>query len=152
MARAIKLKNLDYWDSTGITHNGRLLSVWLNTVTIYDSGSNSNGNWIRFNDGTMICWNVIQGNSFDCTKSGGTGRYYYQDTNNSVENVKDWTFPQEFKTEQGLAVDITVSSNAYSIPSLGFVRKDMARGYCVLPYPVSSTSFAWRFIAIGKWK
>ena len=23
---------------------------------IYDSGSNSNGNWIRFTDGTMICW------------------------------------------------------------------------------------------------
>lgn len=52
MAKSIKLKDNIYWDSSSIMHNRELLS----TKVINSSGSNSNGNWIKFEDGTMICY------------------------------------------------------------------------------------------------
>ena len=62
---AIKFENDKFMDSTGVVHKKELLSdkldkidkeqELLNTKIIYDSGSNSNGSWIKFADGTMIC-------------------------------------------------------------------------------------------------
>ena len=57
MSKSIKLKENTYWDSTSITHNKELLS----TKVINSSGSNSNGSWIKFEDGTMICYKKISG-------------------------------------------------------------------------------------------
>lgn len=56
MSESIKFKENTYWDSTSITHNKELLS----TKIINSSGSNSNGSWIKFEDGTMICYNTFQ--------------------------------------------------------------------------------------------
>ena len=55
MSKSIKLKNNKYWDSSSISHNRELLS----TKVINSSGSNSYGNWIKFEDGTMICLSLI---------------------------------------------------------------------------------------------
>lgn len=117
-----------------------------------ESGSNENGNWIKYSDGTMICWNVISGSIFDCTQSAGNGRYYYTDTNNDVENSKRWTYPVEFKSGTLPAVSIGVSSSAYTVSSVGGVTASWCIGYCVTSYPVDGIEFNWHFIAIGRWK
>lgn len=118
--------------------------------SIIESGSNANGNWIKYSDGTMICWHTVLGNTFDCTQSGGTGRYYYVDTNNSSENSKQWTYPQAFINVP--TVSAQVGSNAYTMPSIGGIALTWASAYCVTPYAVSNITFTWSFIAIGKWK
>lgn len=122
----------------------------LNSMQVEDSGSNANGSYIKYNDGTMICWHQITGSTFSCTTSGGSGRYYYQDDNNSAENVKAWTYPVQFISVP--AVNVNVSCNAYCMASLGGVTKINVGANCVLPYPVATTTFYWHFIAIGKWK
>lgn len=119
---------------------------------VIESGSNANGNWVKFGDGTMICYGYIVGNQFNCSQSAGSGRYYYTDTNNSRENVKTWTYPQAFKTGTAPIVNTNVQSSAYSMTSLGTVTATSANAYCVLPYPVTSIRFYWEFIAIGRWK
>lgn len=119
---------------------------------IIESGSNSNGNYIKYSDGTMICWHTIQGSTFNCTQSAGTGRYYYIDTNNSEENHKTWTYPISFKQGTVPTVSTTVGSNAFTMPSTGGSNYVYSTGYCVTPYAVDNLTFTWNFIAIGKWK
>ena len=98
----------------------------------------------------MICWKNITGNKFNCTQSGGSGRYYYVDANNSTENVKSWIYPIEFTSVP--SVSITVGSSAYSSPCTGGISTSWCSAYCTLPYPVSNIQFTWSFIAIGMWK
>ena len=117
---------------------------------IIESGSNANGNYVKYSDGTVVCYNTIQGNIFNCTQQAGSGRYYYIDTNNSEENHKNWVYPVTFLNVP--AVSVAVSSSAYTMPSTGGVNRTQAVGYCVTPYAVDNITFVWHFIAIGKWK
>lgn len=73
---------------------------------IVKSGSNENGNYVLFADGTMICWTTIVGKTFDCTQLP-TGSYYYKDAD-GTENIKQWFFPSVFNSVP--TVSCTVSS------------------------------------------
>lgn len=119
-------------------------------ATIIESGSNSNGSWIKFSDGTMICYHKMQGNTFNCT-TNEAGTFYYQDTNNSAENHKEWHYPQQF-IDDNITVLCSVGSSAYTMASVGYIQRSRTIGYCVLPYYVSNIKFTWNFLAIGKWK
>ena len=119
----------------------------LNKIT--DSGSNANGNYIKYQDGTMICWTRIEGATHQ-NEANISGRYYFTDNNNSSENVKSWTFPAAFITYP--TVTLSVNSSAYTMTSLGYVNGTATSGYCVTPYAVDSVKFIWNFFAIGKWK
>lgn len=52
MLKSIKLKNDTYLDSSSIVHNRTLLP----NLIIVESESNNNGSYIKFGDGTMICY------------------------------------------------------------------------------------------------
>lgn len=117
---------------------------------IISSGSNSNGNWIKYGNGIMICWHQITGSQFSSRTSAGTGAYYYEDDNSATENLKEWIYPVEFVSTP--VCSCTVRSRAYTMPSMGNITGSKAIGFCVTPYPVSSVTFYWEFIAIGKWK
>ena len=51
----IDLENDKILRSQNIEYNNQSLKDYLDKNTIYDSGTNSNGNWIRYKNGIMIC-------------------------------------------------------------------------------------------------
>jgi hypothetical protein len=55
---------------------------------VVESGSNENGSWIKWSDGTMICTRVIPVNSVTINTAWGT-MYVYEDNNT-------YNFAQEF--------------------------------------------------------
>lgn len=151
MPKSIKLKNDTYLDSKSIVHNKELLSDILNNIDIVESGSSVNGSWTKYANGKMVQYHRIIGNQFNCTKLSSTTRFYYQDENNSAENIKVWNYPIEF-ADTDIIAHVEVSSSAYSMCSLGYVQKSRMAGYCVLPYSVPNITFTWHFLAIGNWK
>ena len=83
MGKSIKLKNDIYWDIDSIRANGKPIGY------IVESGSNSNGSWTKYDDGTMICTRSIDV-EMPCNKSWGT-LFYGSDSN-------VYNFSQTFKT------------------------------------------------------
>ena len=57
MSKSIKFSNDIYLDSKGIVHKSGTQMIPLNTYLngIIESGSNENGSYIKFADGTLIC-------------------------------------------------------------------------------------------------
>lgn len=117
-----------------------------------ERGSNENGNWVKYSDGTMICTHIIVGNSFNNTNAGGNGYYYYTDTNSNTENSKRWDYPVPFKENTVPVVSVNVASNGYTMSSIGIINNNWMRGYCAMTYPADNIRFTWHFIAIGRWK
>jgi hypothetical protein len=114
------------------------------TGAIIERGSNSNGEYVRFADGTQICWARVP--DIAITESFGTGGLFRS-------NTFSWTFPATF-------VLGTVNG-----PNL-FGRVGNANGLCVqIPYPDRTTqaidirAFATASVAstnvfltaIGRW-
>lgn len=140
MAKSIKLKDNKYWDSNSIVHNRELLS----TKVINSSGSNSNGNWIKFEDGTMICYKRQTFSNTPITNTWG----------NVVESGKldIGNFPQAFV---GPFPDIFIMpwqpffvERAYSES-----RTSWGSFYAVRPGGAGGTmDVAVSCFAIGKWK
>ena len=50
MSKSVKLKNNTYWDIDSIRANGKPIGY------IVESGSNSNGSWTKYADGTIEEW------------------------------------------------------------------------------------------------
>ena len=120
--------------------------------SVIESGSNSNGNYIKYADGTMICWHTIEGETHANQTRYGDGFFYQQGSYSSTspENSKSWAYPVQFVSTP--TVNLNVSSSAYTMPSLGSISNSSAIGSCITPYAVASVTFTWHFIAIGKWK
>lgn len=77
-----------------------------NYVSVVESGSNSNGSYRKFSDGTMECWYQSKGLSSSyswLTTTVGTETYYY--------NVYVWVFPASFKS--GEVINLTASGDIY---------------------------------------
>ena len=142
MSKSIKFENDVYWDSTSITHNKELLS----TKIINSSGSNSNGSWIKFEDGTMICrikkeYSVVFKNS---QKWG----LLWESNLCSLEN-----FPTTFKAVPSVIVMINSSSGGL-IEYVINTTTSFA-GYVQIFRPVETDgtlSYTMSVVAIGKWK
>lgn len=113
--------------------------------------TNENGTAIKYSNGIMICKHKTTGKSFTCN-ANITGRYYFTDTNNSEENTYIWRFPEKFISADDLVANVSVRSNAYVMTGMGNMSTDYVAAYAVTPYAVSSCSFTWNFIAIGRWK
>ena len=63
-----------------------------NYVSVVETGSNANGTYLKYSDGTMECWHQGFGNSnyytwWEAVRAGGT--YYYV--------VDNWVFPAPFR-------------------------------------------------------
>lgn len=143
MAKSIKLKNNKYWDSSSISHNRELLS----TKVINSSGSNSYGNWIKFEDGTMICTRTIAV-TIDCTTQWGN--LYYGQNNDKFNFAQSFIEPPILNLQYSAAGAMSFIPIAYSgivIDKDGFKRIEIAR-----PNSVTNVGVKVYFIAIGKWK
>ena len=109
---------------------------------IVESGSNANGNYVKYIDGTMICSNQI-------STTSSLSAYYSTLTRTNEIAV---TFPQTFTTDP----NVTITPYAHqtigcSISSTGITTT----GFGLMLYKANGatdTTCVFNYIAIGKWK
>lgn len=115
--------------------------------SIVESGSNSNGNWIKYADGTMICTRSID-KEMSCNNSWGSLFYGYDST--------VYNFAQEFITSpllylfayQRLQSSFWLS-NYYNtiITTTGFHNYAIMRATSA-----NNVAYTLNVLAIGRWK
>lgn len=105
---------------------------------IVESGSNTDGEWVRYADGTQVCWNDAAGSADASTASAGA--WYRGDVS--------WTFPQAFN------VAPTVTSVSTSVGRAGGCGTSITTTATTLSHfsgATSATSTDISGVAIGKW-
>ena len=123
---------------------GGVFTSWKTLGAYY--GSNANGEYVRFADGTQICWSP----NFTASADSGTQTWqgltiYYHTT--------AWAFPAAFIATP----DVYVGGNQANFPDLGRKAYNITPTGCNLAFS-SLDSFAannieFRFgLAIGRWK
>lgn len=135
-----------------ITNNVRTTKTTSDTETyscnyingIIESGSNENGNWIKYIDGTMIC-TISKDVSFATYSQDGT--IYYYDINNI-------NFPQSFTQLNSLNASF-ISTKAGKFSWLGIYNattSSITRIRLFNYYNANDNAGYINIIAIGKWK
>ena len=122
----------EYSTSIGLGYSANYVN---NNVGIVDSGSNENGNYIKFSDGTMICTKSITGTL------GGTawGNVYYSD-----HNIGSWA--ETFITIYNVVASIDANQYWCNVAGGGFNSVRVFR-------PNNGTTTGTiRLFAIGSWK
>lgn len=146
MSKSIKFKNNNYLDTSSIAHEQTPLNDLLNNKILYESGSNENGSYVKFPDGTMICYwqSGVPG--------GGTGGFSVK-ANSVTTSVLQ--FPETFSSEP---VVMPILMSGSSSATMGYIS--------LSPWSVTTTQFQIRFyskdssnrepnygyMAIGRWK
>lgn len=109
------------------------------------SGSNANGSWIKFGDGTMICWisaNITCSSSVSNVFGSTSGTTYY--------NTGAWTFPVEFVAAPTLCLTPGTNVNSARLVYSGTVSATTANWVAVTE--VNNGQVRAHLIAIGRWK
>ena len=113
---------------------------------IYDSGSNANGAWIRFADGTMIQTKTISTGNF--TSLAAWGNLYYRDY-----DMGNWGTP--FTTLYSAIPTVSGAESKQITANLGDVSNTSAGATFRLLRPTSTNvnfTFTLTVTGIGKWK
>ena len=110
---------------------------------IIESGSNSNGSWIKYSDGTMICYQ-----SFTCNVNYSTkyGSGYYAEITDEIKS-----FPVSFIETPKVSIGLTTN---YGI---GCALRDTNTEKCatnifVYTFASRTDTITLNIIAIGRWK
>lgn len=119
---------------------------------IVESGSNDNGNWIKYADGTMICISVKLFENVSVTNTWGN---LYETPELSLGD-----FPQSFiSTPTGINCSMITNANTNGKGSAGFIEYIVQTtatswGKTAITKPVSSSAsnIGLSLMAIGKWK
>lgn len=133
-----------WWDEDGLYVNGLLK---INDTLIIESGSNANGNYVKYNDGTLIQYNNTTVNDQAISNQyGNTGLYTGTRTVTFPISFLDTNYMAicgEFKWGTGASWGIISSRNNknwMTIMALDFISRDAG----------TNTDVSW--IAVGKWK
>jgi hypothetical protein len=115
----------------------------------YTTGSNTNGYWIKYADGTMECYKTVTG-TVNITTSWGNGY-----TTGNANTVDLGNFPQTFTAEPNIQVTVRRGTGGYNF-WLGTVS-DSTASYAgkisLLRFTsASSVGYILWVRAIGKWK
>ena len=110
------------------------------------SGSNTNGRWIRFSNGTQICWNSQNHGSLALTLSWGS---LYGRAVPSVNN-----FPVSFTVTPTVIKSITSSSHTVIEATLNPAPTASHPGGFEASRGTAATvsNLTTHYIAIGRWK
>lgn len=122
--------------------NGNSMTGWIQIAPEVEQGGNSNGKWVRFSDGTQICWLTSFTVPYDInTRLSGT-----------------WNFPNNFSDSPAVLVTrdkyhgsgtlVGSSAGTGSGSSSAQIRLFAVND----TYFSSSDSAQVRLIAIGRWK
>lgn len=116
--------------------------VDLESKSIVDSGSNANGNWVRFADGTMICTHRMFSASGITTPYGSLFR----------TDSTSWNFPQPFSDFPVMSATCQ-DTVAYSIAAMGSLGTYATNGtFSVINSESYSQPVLVGLTAIGRWK
>ena len=140
----VNLDNNLILKSENVEYNNDTLKNTLDKII--ESGSNDNGSWIKYSDGTMIQYGSIKKN-VSITTLSNSGKYYYQDDINII-------LPTSFVDGNYFSNVISVnnqngSQNVYSVRN----KKQSKFDFCLsslISFSSNDNTFWW--IAIGRWK
>lgn len=130
--------NNSHWTLTSIEYEFDVIKGLI--AGVVESGSNTNGNYIKFADGTMICTGSKEFPSADFT-TAGVG--YFRD-------LSDTPFPQTFTAVPIANVSCSMWNTGGSIVTQ--VSSDKINGVRVFSTVATARAVSVFFIAIGKWK
>ena len=130
--------NTDLINTKALSTNSFSLNGETVVGVVVDSGSNSNGRYMRFSDGTQICWHL-----------DGTGIATSNATTPIRWNARVFTFPAAFIATPAISPEIFRSTNSFAWSGIQEESSTGCALYILSPY--STTGFI-RYIAIGRWK
>lgn len=118
--------------------------------SIIESGSNDNGNWIKYSDGTMMCTNryFIQTEGNTTTQSGAL----------YVSNeITGKSFPASFTSRPEIFFNFENATwgdkNIIAIKTIGYPTTSVAPNVQLVSTITSTnTAINFEYLAIGKWK
>ena len=110
---------------------------------IVESGSNDNGSWIKFSDGTMICYKSTGEISMNITTPWGS---LYEG------NVSLGNFPAEFIETPTISVTPFGSGMLIEQGGIDASETSWGNATCVRPNSVENVKARFHLMAIGKWK
>jgi len=113
---------------------------------ITTSGQNANGNYIKFGDGTMICWKTV---SFDTAISSAIGSIYYSGGTTSMGN---WAANFIATPTVSTSLSDRTSTVAWLIAQDGATTSSAGTIELASYESKSSTTYAVAIIGIGRWK
>lgn len=139
----------DYMKTEGGATNPFVLMPYIGSAPIIESGTNANGNWIKYADGTMI---ETQNYSFTCDTSVLWGSIY---TTGEALPAQPPDFPVPFysapKVTKSMASGSTngwiIGSSTYFGTLTNAGKVQIGRGTSV-----TGGSFKVDIIAVGRWK
>ena len=114
--------------------------------SIVESGSNSNGNWIKYSDGTMICTGkrTFTGGVSTSLPNGG-----YRTSGQTIQ------FPINFSLAPDSVVASSLSDtndNGFIINSAQVTKTSFAGFWWVVNSTYDNKEHSLSYIAIGRWK
>lgn len=117
----------------------------LSECVIVDSGTNSNGSWIKYGDGTMICTKRIE---FSSPFNVSWGVLY-----ETPEIIPIGSFAKSFIDLPMLSITSVIGATVILETPIGFGKDGMAGMFLARPQKVDSDmAGAIDIIAIGRWK
>lgn len=114
--------------------------------SVVESGSNDNGSWIKYSDGTLVQYGNVTKSINIKTISNSTG-WYYDDGYAIVFPIKfvDTNYFVEVKSALGSLITL----NVYSITNY---QNSLCEFNLSSNVEYSNSSYKFRWFAIGKWK
>jgi len=113
-------------------YSGRIVSV----------GSNSNGSYIRFSDGTQIAQHTIPSSSFSSQLGSGTFTDPYL-------RLAVWAYPAAFSATP--VVQVAVESTASGIVVARTTARSSTSASIRVEYANNNAAFTVNLLAIGRW-
>lgn len=114
---------------------------------IVESGSNDNGSWVKFSDGTMVCRRTFS-ITLDCRQQWGN---LYVATDDNIIN-----FPQEFIETPFVIRDLLTSSSSscwlINYSAANITTKTYRHFAIARATPSDSVPIQLNLLAIGRWK
>ena len=110
---------------------------------IIESGSNSNGNYVKWSDGTMICYMNKLYSNINITNTWGS---VYE-----TDPINLGNFPANFVNIPTVTASCTGYSTVF-IEALNPSKTSLGASWFSRPSPMENTLTTISFIAIGKWK
>lgn len=118
--------------------------VAVNGHQIVSTGSANSGRYIKYYDGTMVCWGGKTFGTVAMTTKAAEGVY----VNNSTKNF-NLTFASNFTSAPHVVSNVTTSGYNYSCAWTSSTSTVSCSIWC--PYSGSPTGISYSYIAYGRW-
>lgn len=113
------------------------------TGAIVERGSNTNGEYVRFADGTQICWQTITGTDWAIATAAGSLF--------GMAAEQSWTYPVAFAGGSVAAVTATMLSSANVFGKARHMSQSGAGWRFLSPTSIASTTASVSLLAVGRW-